>query len=126
MRRSFPVLYVGDVAASVAFYSRLGFEEVYRFPPEGEAGYFSLRLGETQLGVVSKGWPEQDLGITVASSPRGELWVYVDDVDRAAEELRAEGFPVLREPRDMPWGERIAYVADPDGNPVALAGRRAA
>ncbi len=21
----------------------------------------------------------------------------------------------------MPWGERVAYVADPDGNPVALA-----
>jgi lactoylglutathione lyase len=22
---------------------------------------------------------------------------------------------------DMPWGERMAYVTDPDGNPVALA-----
>jgi lactoylglutathione lyase len=21
----------------------------------------------------------------------------------------------------MPWGERQAYIADPDGNPVALA-----
>ena len=21
----------------------------------------------------------------------------------------------------MPWGERVAYVTDPDGNPVALA-----
>jgi lactoylglutathione lyase len=28
---------------------------------------------------------------------------------------------VLRDPADMPWGERIATVADPDGNPVALA-----
>jgi uncharacterized glyoxalase superfamily protein PhnB len=24
------------------------------------------------------------------------------------------------EPTDMLWGERIATVADPDGNPVAL------
>ncbi len=23
----------------------------------------------------------------------------------------------------MPWGERMAYVADPDGNPVHLAMR---
>ena len=22
---------------------------------------------------------------------------------------------------DMPWGERVAYVTDPEGNPVALA-----
>ena len=28
---------------------------------------------------------------------------------------------VLREPADMPWGERVAYVSDPDDNPVALA-----
>ena len=27
----------------------------------------------------------------------------------------------LREPGYMPWGERVVYVADPDGNPVALA-----
>jgi lactoylglutathione lyase len=27
----------------------------------------------------------------------------------------------LQEPADMPWGERIAYVSDPDDNPVALA-----
>jgi lactoylglutathione lyase len=29
--------------------------------------------------------------------------------------------PVLRTPTDMPWGERVAYVSDPEGNPVALA-----
>lgn len=28
---------------------------------------------------------------------------------------------MLRDPADMPWGERIATVADPGGNPVALA-----
>jgi lactoylglutathione lyase len=45
----------------------------------------------------------------------------VDEVDRLVEELRAGGVNVLREPADMPWGERVAYVTDPDGNPVALA-----
>ena len=42
-------------------------------------------------------------------------------VDTLIEALRTEGVPVLSEPADMPWGERIATVADPDGNPVALA-----
>ncbi len=27
---------------------------------------------------------------------------------------------ILREPDVMPWGERIATVADPEGNAVAL------
>jgi lactoylglutathione lyase len=45
----------------------------------------------------------------------------VDEVDAAIERLRADGVPVLREPVDLPWGERIGYVADPDDNPVAIA-----
>ena len=45
----------------------------------------------------------------------------MEEVDRLVEELRADGVTVLREPADMPWGERVAYVTDPDGNPVALA-----
>jgi quercetin dioxygenase-like cupin family protein len=28
---------------------------------------------------------------------------------------------VLREPADMSWGERVAFVADPEGNLVSLA-----
>ncbi|MFD6216230.1 VOC family protein, partial [Nocardia salmonicida] len=35
--------------------------------------------------------------------------------------LEETGIQILRSPIDMPWGERIAYVSDPDGNPVALA-----
>jgi predicted enzyme related to lactoylglutathione lyase len=27
---------------------------------------------------------------------------------------------VLRHAEDMPWGERIATIAEPEGNPVAL------
>jgi len=47
--------------------------------------------------------------------------VYVAELDRLVGELHATGVTVLREPADMPWGERVAYVTDPDGNPVALA-----
>jgi lactoylglutathione lyase len=28
---------------------------------------------------------------------------------------------VLKEPADMPWGERVGFVADPEGNVVSLA-----
>jgi lactoylglutathione lyase len=71
--------------------------------------------------VSVAGWPEAQLGITVGTAPRFELFVYVDDVEAEVERFRGQGYRVLQEPATMPWGERQAYLADPDGNPVALA-----
>jgi lactoylglutathione lyase len=31
--------------------------------------------------------------------------------------------PVTQEPADQPWGGRMAFVADPDGNRVIIASR---
>jgi lactoylglutathione lyase len=35
--------------------------------------------------------------------------------------LREAGDRVVREVADMPWGERVGWVADPEGNLVSLA-----
>jgi lactoylglutathione lyase len=115
--RAFPVIYSRHVATAEAFYVRLGFEETFRLPPEGEPGYVSLRRGDAELGIVSDEWPRDQLGVTAGTAPRFELFVYVDDVDASA---RALSDALQREPQDMPWGERLAYLRDPDGNPVAL------
>ena len=119
--RAFPVIYSRAVEQLASFYQRLGFEPHFRLPPEGEAGYVGLRRGETDLAIVNAQWPEQQLGVQVGSQPRFELFVYVEDVDELVARLGAEGVSILREPQDMPWGERVAYVADPEQNPVALA-----
>ena len=42
-------------------------------------------------------------------------------VDTILTVLRPGGTKVLREPADMPWGERLAFVSDPEGNVVTLA-----
>ena len=34
--------------------------------------------------------------------------------------MGAQGFEPVADPADMPWGERIAWLADPDGNLVML------
>ena len=115
--RAFPVIYARDVALVSSFYERLGFEVVYRF----EAGYVSMRRGDASLGVTTVDSPKMLAGIDVGTEPRFEMFVYVEDVDAMVAELRAAGVHVLAEPKDMPWGERVAYVTDPEGNPVALA-----
>jgi lactoylglutathione lyase len=116
--RAFPVIYTEDVPRLIAFYEKLGFSVQYRFPPDSDDGYASLRREESDLGIVNAAAPKDLAGIEVGTGPRFEMFVYVSDLDAIVASL---GAPVLRAPEEMPWGERLAYVTDPDGNPVALA-----
>ena len=122
--RAFPVVFARDVSVTAGFYEGLGFERHFQLPPDGDPGYVGLRRGPSELAVVADDWPERQYGASVGHGVRFELFVYVDTVDETVEALRGGGSPVLCEPADMPWGERVAYVADPDGNPVALAESR--
>jgi len=119
--RAFPVVFAKHVSTTAAFYESLGFERHFQLPPDGEPGYIGLRRGANEVAVVAAEWPRQQYGATIADGVRFELFIYVDELDGIVEQLRASGTTVLREPTDMPWGERVAYVSDPDGNPVALA-----
>ncbi len=124
-RDAFPIVYTRDVGRSLAFYrDARGFEQKYRWPPQGDGDFVVLTLGEFELGIAAASAPRELLGREPGDALRFELCVYCDDVDAAVAGLRARGAEVLREPKDMPWGERMAYVADPDGNPVQLAARR--
>jgi lactoylglutathione lyase len=120
-RRAFPVVYATDVAATARFWERLGFTRFVQLPAEGDPGYVGLRRDGAELAVTAREWARDQYGLALGDGPRFEMFVYTDDVDTLISALRAEGVTVLRYPADMPWGERIATVADPDGNPVALA-----
>jgi lactoylglutathione lyase len=119
----FPMLSCEDLERSLALYrDLLGGVETYRFPDDGEPAFIALQIGESSeigLGGVAAepvhGRPQRP-----ASGHRIDLCVYVDDVDAVYEEARASGFEPVADPADMPWGERIAWIADPDGNLVML------
>ena len=120
--RAFPVLHAKDVETVASFYARLGFVEQARMPgPDGSAGYIGMNRDAAELAVTTEESPRQLAGVEPGPGPRGELFVYVGDVDAVVGELRAEGVSILREPADMPWGERVAFVTDPEGNLVTLA-----
>ena len=73
------------------------------------------------MAVVSEQWPRDQYGMERGPGPSFEMFVYVEHADAAVAELAARGTVVIRPPEDMPWGERVGFVADPDGNPVAVA-----
>ena len=109
-------LATGDRSRSLAFYrDGLGCRVTYRFPEGGDAVYVGLELGTSHLGIGLDTEP-----LAPADGRRVTLWVYADDCDAAVEGLRAAGVTVLEEPRDEPWGERVARVLDPDGNQVLI------
>ena len=120
-RTAFPIIYCADVPRALAFYrDALGFTETFRFPAEGDAEFVSLALDDS-TGVALSGPGESLHGLPVIPGARGfELCLYVDNVDLAVADLRERAHHVLLEPADQPWGERMAYVADPDGNPVMI------
>jgi lactoylglutathione lyase len=118
----FPILSTPDLPRALRFYrDLLGCEIHYRFPADGEPAYVGMALGASRLGIGADppGQPQRPAG-----DGRFALWVYVEDCDAAVERLRAGGVAVLAEPADQPWGERMAEVADPDGNRVIVAARR--
>ena len=120
--RAFPVLYANDVESVAAFYVALGFEERFRMPDDtGAAGSIALRRDAAELGVTTEASPRMLAGVEPGPGPRHELFVYVEDADAAFAMVRDAGARTLREPADMPWGERLAFVQDPEGNIVTLA-----
>ncbi|MGI8412687.1 MAG: VOC family protein [Solirubrobacteraceae bacterium] len=120
--RAFPVIYARDVARVAGFYARLGFEEHVRMPgADGEVGSIGLARDGAELAITTENSPRMLAGVEPGPGPRHELFVYVTDVDQTVAELREAGLSVVREPMDMPWGERVGFVADPEGNLVSLA-----
>ena len=58
-----------------------------------------------------------------AGAPRidgDEIALRVDDVDATAEQLRALGVQITQPPHDQPWGDRHAWLLDPDGRQMSI------
>ena len=99
--------------------TRGGAVEISRVPEDGPAFYVGLQIGNAELGIVTDG--EAD----IAAPQRILLNVNVGDlsvggVEALLEHVEALGGRVLGPPNDMPWGQRVAHIQDPDGNTVNL------
>ena len=120
--RALPGVYARDVEAVAGFCTALGFEERVRMPgPDGRTGFVGMRRDEVELAVTTEDSPRMLAGVEPGPGPRHELFIHVEDVDRAVAAAPAAGGRVPREAVDMPWGERVGFVADPEGNVVSLA-----
>ncbi len=118
-------IYTSEIEASLRFYrDLLGFGETFRVPKDGPPDHIEMELGPLNLSVSTFEALKRDHGLTGGGGPpRGEVVLWVGDVDAAHSWLIARGAPSLSPPHNFAGVLRGAWVADPDGNPVQLVAR---
>ena len=116
-------LAVADMAASLAFYRKLGLD----IPAEADT---QEHAEATLPGGVRLMWdPHEtirsfDPGFTPATGT-GRIILALEcsdpaEVDATWADMTAAGFTGHKEPWDAFWGQRYAILHDPDGNSVEL------
>jgi catechol 2,3-dioxygenase-like lactoylglutathione lyase family enzyme len=120
-----PLLVVGDLARSLAFYERVvGATRVIA----GES-YAKLALGRGELHLVTRSEPTPDKpGVTLgppdpdAATVHGEVVLHVRDCRAIYARMVASGARFLAPPTVPPWGHEVrAFLRDPDGHLIELS-----
>lgn len=110
----FPIINCRDLAGTRAFYERVfGGRIAYQFPEDGEAVYLTLTVGSGTVAMgVGTGPAMYGETPLPATGHAVDLCLYVGDLDGV---VAAAGEQAVVPPAEMPWGERVAYVRDPEG-----------
>lgn len=124
MKFAYTIIYVADVAASLAFFeTAFGFAR--RFLHES-GSYGELESGATTLAFADHGlgamnFPDGYVAADSSARPLGmEVGFVTEDVAAAHARALAAGASELHAPQDKPWGQTVSYVRCPDGTLVEL------
>jgi lactoylglutathione lyase len=124
MKLGYTIIYVPDVAGSLAF-----FEAAFGLPRRflHESGtYGELDTGATTLAFASHelgdmNFPGGHVQAHESAQPLGfEIALVTDDVPLAHAKAVAAGAKELAAPAAKPWGQVVSYVRCPDGILVEL------
>jgi lactoylglutathione lyase len=115
------VLVVQDLDRALHFYC-----DLLGLPLGHRPGSFAqLATGVTSVALYERAAMATTLGRALESpspdAPGFELGFKVESCDASYDELVSGGATPAVPPTDRPWGQRTAYVRDPDGHLVELA-----
>ena len=110
-------LAVKDLAASRAFYEKLGFEQVMG---DASQGWLILRNGETTIGLFQGMFERNMLTFNPGWTGKAEPLAEFADVREIQQGLKAEGLGLTLEADESTTGPASLILTDPDGNPILL------
>lgn len=120
------MLYVNDVAASLAFYENaFGLRRRF-FNDENGKAYGELETGAVRLAFANFALVDEHVkrGVMAAAPdkpPAGsEISLVTSDVPALFARSVKAGAAVVAEPETKPWGQTVAYVKDNAGHLVGL------
>jgi uncharacterized glyoxalase superfamily protein PhnB len=115
-----PSLTVRDLQTSLAWYRDvMGFEVDREMVRDGVLRAVAMRAGDVRLLL------NQDDGAKGPNRVKGTgmsmSLTTRQSVDAVAAHIKAHGGTLVTEPADMPWGQRVFRVVDPDGYAFAVS-----
>ena len=113
-----PILVYEDVAAAIDWLcDAFGFTERLRAAgPGGVVSHAQLAIGEGAEGALMLGRPGGEFHPPRPGEVSQYVVVHVEDVEKHYEHARQRGARILKEPTDMPFGERQYTAEDPGGH----------
>ena len=118
--------YVENVEVTAKFYiEHFGFLETFRTPKQGAPVHVEITLGSFVLGIESNeaGQTMHGLPLGPGGFPRAELVLRTENVDESYAMLMEKGVVSIHAPHNLLPSLRVAWVMDPDGNPVRIVTR---
>ena len=116
MELAYTILYVDNVAASMAFYEAAFGMQRHFLHESGDWG--EMATGSTKLAFCSRKLLREmgkTPGAPATQTPCFEIALTTSDVAAAVQTATAAGAQLVQAPEEMPWGQTVAYVADADG-----------
>jgi len=106
-------LLVDDFEKSLNFY-----RDILGLSVKSQEGKFAnFQLGETELAIFQKDeavtmFPEEHMG----KGGGAVIGFQVENLEEAVGQIKTKGVEIFEGPKTTPWGQKVAYFKDPDGN----------
>ena len=110
-------LAVKDIAASRAFYEKLGFKNV---GGDQTQNWLILRNGETTVGLFQGMFERNALTFNPGWNSQAEPLKEFEDIREIQRSLKASGLALATEADESTTGPASLMLIDPDGNPILI------
>jgi len=111
-------LLVDDFKRSLNFYTNiLGFKI-----NEHDGLFADFKIGDSTLAIYEKNAATAMLPKKYMKQGGGSNLAFtLKDLDKACKELTQKGITIVEGPKTTAWGQKVAYILDPDDNIIELS-----